>query len=236
MEFARVRPSRRWWWRTERQVLAEERAWRVAIGSPGWIPPLPLPDADRALEWPDDKSLRRKAIQEEARRVAGTYRWLRKAFEDTKNEPGAADFYYGEMEMRRRGARSWVERRLLEMYWLTSGYALRAWRAVASLVVLIAFATLLFATVGLAPANETRFVPVPGAAPQVYRQVSVPTAPPGWSAAATLAVESTTSFLRPTQLGFPLTGVGEVTHIALRLLGPLLLGLAALSLRGRVKR
>jgi len=27
---------------------------------------------------------------------------LRKGLEDAKNEPGAADFYYGEMEMRRR--------------------------------------------------------------------------------------------------------------------------------------
>ncbi|WP_328587086.1 MULTISPECIES: hypothetical protein [Streptomyces] len=33
--------------------------------------------------------------------LAPVYRALRKAFEDSKNEPGAADFYYGEMEMRR---------------------------------------------------------------------------------------------------------------------------------------
>jgi hypothetical protein len=29
------------------------------------------------------------------------YRALCKAFEDSKNEPGAANFYYGGMEMRR---------------------------------------------------------------------------------------------------------------------------------------
>jgi hypothetical protein len=34
-------------------------------------------------------------------RLAVLYRQLRKAQEDAKNEPGAADFYYGEMEMRR---------------------------------------------------------------------------------------------------------------------------------------
>ena len=34
-------------------------------------------------------------------RIAAIYRSLRKANEDAKNEPGAADFYYGAMEMRR---------------------------------------------------------------------------------------------------------------------------------------
>jgi hypothetical protein len=34
--------------------------------------------------------------------VAPLYRALRKAQEDAKDEPGAADFYYGEMEMRRQ--------------------------------------------------------------------------------------------------------------------------------------
>jgi hypothetical protein len=40
--------------------------------------------------------------------IAGLYRALRKGREDVKDEPGAADFYYGEMEMRRhaRQARS----------------------------------------------------------------------------------------------------------------------------------
>jgi hypothetical protein len=35
-------------------------------------------------------------------RLAMLYRVLRKAQEDSKNEPGAADFYFGEMEMRRQ--------------------------------------------------------------------------------------------------------------------------------------
>jgi hypothetical protein len=33
--------------------------------------------------------------------LALVYRALRKALEDGANAPGAADFYYGEMEMRR---------------------------------------------------------------------------------------------------------------------------------------
>ena len=42
-----------------------------------------------------------RAWQVDAREVAGVYRDLRKGREDNKDEPGAADFYYGEMEMRR---------------------------------------------------------------------------------------------------------------------------------------
>jgi hypothetical protein len=69
---------------------------------------------------------------------------LRKGRQDAKDEPGAADFYYGEMEMRRhaRGSasnrrrassRGRVERGILTAYWLVSGYGLRAWRALAGL-------------------------------------------------------------------------------------------------------
>jgi hypothetical protein len=38
----------------------------------------------------------------DAERLSVIYRSLRKSLEDAKNEPGAADFYYGEMEARRR--------------------------------------------------------------------------------------------------------------------------------------
>jgi hypothetical protein len=61
---------------------------------------------------------RRPAV---GRRV-GLYRALRKAREDAKDEPGAANFYYGEMEMRRHArpgpahiSTSYVERQNLTM-------------------------------------------------------------------------------------------------------------------------
>lgn len=66
--------------------------------------------------------------------LAALYRQLRKAFEDGKDEPGAADFYMGEMEMRRldnRPGRPRAERGLLTAYWALSGYGLRASRALA---------------------------------------------------------------------------------------------------------
>jgi hypothetical protein len=42
------------------------------------------------------------------------YRQLHKGREDAKNEPGAADFYYGECEMRRHALDTpWAEKAIL---------------------------------------------------------------------------------------------------------------------------
>ena len=76
-------------------MIAEERAWRARPKRPDrsrrrWAAP----------RWPD-------WLERPARtcwtpgRSPGLYRALRKGREDVKDEPGAADFYYGEMEMRR---------------------------------------------------------------------------------------------------------------------------------------
>ncbi|MBL7553549.1 pentapeptide repeat-containing protein, partial [Frankia sp. AgB1.9] len=108
-----------------RQVLAEEHHWRNA--RPG----------RRATRWaraPHGAEVVGPA------RLQVLYRQLRKAFEESRNEPGAADFYYGEMEMRRAAARRGrrLERWLLNAYWATSGYALRASRALGCLALVIA--------------------------------------------------------------------------------------------------
>ncbi|MFI5582980.1 hypothetical protein ACIA8N_34230 [Streptomyces sp. NPDC051822] len=82
--------------------------------------------------------------------LALVYRALRKAFEDGKHEPGAADFYYGEMEMRRHAddiSRS--ERSLLTAYWALSGYGMRAWRALGSLAATMLVTVVLLVAVGL---------------------------------------------------------------------------------------
>jgi hypothetical protein len=60
-----------------------------------------------------------------------------KGREDSKDEPGAADFYYGEMEMRRHSTGTPPSRRpivsIIWLYWLVSGYGLRASRALIAL-------------------------------------------------------------------------------------------------------
>jgi hypothetical protein len=123
-----------------------------------------------------------------------------------------ADFYYGEMEMRRRDRRTpWAERVILWLYWLVSGYGLRGLRALASLaVVVVGLAVLLYA-VGYA---------TPPSPSSVWGSLL-------YAASSTLSIGD-----EQVQL----TGWGKLLRIMLRLTGPVLLGLALLSVRNRVKR
>lgn len=156
--------------------------------------------------------------------IAGHYRALRKAREDAKDEPGAADFYYGEMEMRRiarraelRDGETWGDRVtaateyvLLWLYWGVSGYGLRAWRALTALVVVLLGASVIFRYAGFPGDTHT------------------------YAASLRFSVQSAMSLVRGTDEA--LTPTGEWAALALRLLGPLLFGLALLALRGRVRR
>ena len=113
-----------WDWR---QVIADERDWRAKqrFGLWHWAAPI-------RPNWIDDQL---PGLVEPSQ-IARLYRALRKGVEDAKDEPGAADFYYGEMEMRRRArpggnpdgramAAGRVERGILTAYWLVSGYGPR---------------------------------------------------------------------------------------------------------------
>jgi uncharacterized protein YjbI with pentapeptide repeats len=245
-----------WWW-TRRQALPEEHAWRAThehrmirragweSGKPGaalvglWVtnPPHPVGRHNRlsrhiARAVQDRRRLRRRltlarrihvsdrerhreAIRERqghAREIATLYRALRKGREDLKDEPGAADFYYGEMEMRRQAApRISVERAVLTLYWLVSGYALRAWRAVTALGVVLLLAAWLF----------------------VHRHGFVDSDVTFWNA---LRYSSRTAIGLLPKNQPDLTPWGEVLQLSVRIIIPVLLGLAVLSLRGRVKR
>jgi uncharacterized protein YjbI with pentapeptide repeats len=204
-----------WRW-SSRQSLFEERGWRMTIASKaaGWevtrserfvgFGPEPLAGL---YEPPED-------AQVEPGRLAILYRQLRKAQEDAKNEPGAADFYYGEMEMRRH-ARStpWAERLILAAYWAVSGYGLRATRAFFALAILIA-----------GSAAVLQYVGFPGHTPAYIDSLL-------YAAGSVLSLS-----LVIGHLPVVLTHWGDVIRMLLRIAGPVLLGLAALALRGRVKR
>jgi hypothetical protein len=157
--------------------------------------------------------------RESAREVANLYRSLRKGREDNKDEPGAADFYYGEMELRRKATPPSAERAILSAYWLISGYGLRAWRALAGLLITLTLFGWLMVTVGFEQMRPA----------------------PGSPLAATSFVDAMLGGAR-TAIGLPypsqpsLTDWGELLQILLRLIVPVLLGLAVLSVRGRVKR
>jgi len=227
---------------TRRRVVEEEIRWR-RVHTRGWGPsppvgPAPIP----ALE------------------IAGIYRDLRKGLEDTKDEPGAADFYYGEMEMRRLAARerrrttpdpghaalrspsTRAERWLLWAYWAVSGYGLRASRALATLAIVLLGSAVLF--------THTAFARLPTPADRVsavnLQTGAVTYSQPGsrgsnaatsLSKALEFSARESLSALRTS--GSPALGTigpGTVLDLLLRLLGPLLLGLAALAVRGRTKR
>jgi Pentapeptide repeats (9 copies) len=151
-------PARAGWER--RQVIAEEIQWRTTRGQPGRWTALQRPD------WADDLP-----DPLDAGAVAALYRALRKGREDAKDEPGAADFYYGEMEMRRHtsgplsereiGSRGRVDRVVLTVYWVVSGYGLRAWRAFTWLAAAVAMFGLMFHLFGFSkPPQPAVRVPV----------------------------------------------------------------------------
>jgi hypothetical protein len=196
---------KRWRW-TERRTLAEEHHWRhTRHPNQGWTPP-----SGQVLTGGGGWSMQ-PVLPTDPDHVAPLYRALRKAEEDAKYEPGAADFYYGEMEMRRHADDTpWVEKRLLWSYWLVAGYGLRGLRALLSLLAVVLCLAVLFQWIG-------------------FR--GDPPSPWYWGSVL-YAAKSTLSLPVQEQL----SGWGEVLRILLRLTGPVLLGLALLSVRGRVKR
>ena len=145
--------------------------------------------------------------------IAALYRALRKAREDNKDQAGATHLYYGEMEMRRLRAVSRGEvDAVLTSYWLISGYGISARRALVTLFVVVVGFSLALWRWGFAPTPE-------------------------YLRALLYSIESTSSLFRvPNASGLEITYAGEFMQIALRILGPLLIGLALLALRARVKR
>jgi Pentapeptide repeats (9 copies) len=195
---------------TSRQTVAEERHWRAKHNyGLRWYD-----DDVRAPCWLTDVS-----EPPDPEQIAGVYRALRKGREDSKDEPGAADFYYGEMEMRRHsgvhstrdtpGARPAVS--ILWLYWLVSGYGLRAGRALVALAITIALGAVLFGLIGFDDDKQAE------------------------AGTLVFAVESSISLLRAPDAQ-DLTVAGHIIQIVLRLAGPLFFGLALLALRGRIKR
>jgi len=245
-------PSRTWRLFTVRQVIFEEAQWRQ-VHTRGWAPTSTTPEFSAKLNDPVPSALE----------IAGIYRDLRKGLEDSKDEPGAADFYYGEMEMRRLAARksrhqhddsgeakgrrpSWTERRLLDAYWAISGYGLRAWRAVTALAILLVGCAALF-TLPLfahlpAPPQQVASVNLRTGTIQCA-PITQPSGKTGTTAAVhfgtSLEFTATESLTLIRASGTPLletSGEGKVLDIAVRLLAPLLFGLAVLAVRGRTKR
>ncbi len=213
---------------TRRRTLAEEHYWRAAQhGAHGWTPA------------PEGTDVRQPAV------LAPVYRQLRKALEDGKNEPGAADFYYGEMEMRRHDPESsWGERALLLLYWAASGYGLRATRALGWLLLAMT-ATVLAMMLWGVPQDDPRprsTGRVTGTSIILTTEKADPANPQGpynrrlsaerFDKALRVVINSVV-FRSSEQ---DLTTAGTYIEMTSRILEPALLGLAALAVRSRVKR
>jgi hypothetical protein len=181
--------------------------------------------------------IRRHAVEEETRRrrnqareITNVYRALRKGREDNKDEPGAADFYYGEMEMRRRATPPSAELGILTLYWLVSGYALRAWRAFTAVMLTLVLFAVLMVGFGFRDPDHSR------------ETAGTATALSSQSQRADTSLAGAIVYGARTAIGLQrepqpqLTRIGDALQISLRVLVPVLLGLGILSIRGRVKR
>ncbi|MFD5634816.1 pentapeptide repeat-containing protein [Streptomyces sp. NPDC127077] len=216
---------------TPRRTLAEEHHWRTHTAASGRWRTGPHPNDPARTPDPED--------------VAALYRQLRKAFEDGKNEPGAADFYYGECEMRRHDTTDTPksERRLLWGYWLLSGYGLRASRAFTWLLAAMSLTVLLLMGFGL-PTHD----PDPATTGSLHgSQISLHTTTPdpalhgGWQKRMTWPrTEKATRVAINSVIfrssGQNLTTAGTYIEMISRLLEPTLLALGLLAVRGRIKR
>jgi len=121
---------------------------------------------------------------------------------------------HGDVEFHGRtgeGSRGRVERGILTTYWLVSGYGLRAWRALAWLAILTAAFAVAFHLIGF-------------------------TNPPQPDSYWTSLLYSFRATLSLTDDDVNLTAWGKLLQALLRISGPLLLALALLAVRGRVKR
>ncbi|MFI0190039.1 pentapeptide repeat-containing protein [Streptomyces sp. NPDC017082] len=226
------------WIYAKRRVLYEERRWRfqqkTPTGGRRWTIDPHLWESDGFFEIP----------ARDIRSIESSYRQLRKAREDAKDEPGAADFYYGEMEMRRH-SRKWgeAERWLLQAYWLLSGYGLRASRALGWLG--LAMMTTIFLMMGLGlPQNsptQEAVGTVPSGGGKVTFQIKGedpknPTGDHFTGERFDKALSVTLNSVVFRSSGQDLTTAGRYIEMASRFSEPVLLGLAALAIRGRLKR
>ena len=213
--------------RTHREAIAEEHTMRenVSRATRGWNP--------ATCRFSQELRLRRVGYTELAR----IYRGLRKAREDMRDAPGAADFYYGEMEMRRLEERKHLVTwqgigpfglhagtyPLLELYRIFGGYGVRPSRP------LLLFVGAVIATAVGVDCRDLIHQVIPGQGP----------AHPSFAEAnfeQCVVFVLRSALLLPTSPQVIESTGAEWVQICARLLGPLLVGLFAFGMRARVHR
>lgn len=199
------------WWAGGRRFIADEYAWRSSAGRAhrvGWkLADVHVGSALPALTKGSPQPVLLQPL--EADQVASIYRDLRRSLEAKSDMPGAADFYYGEMEMRRWSAgRPFLERLLVWCYWLTSGYGLRAARAIVAWLLLVSIGAWSLFCFGISP---------PASAQQAILS-AIRAAIPGFPIQSALTVE------------------GQWIETSLRVFGAIFIALFLLAMRSMVMR
>ncbi|KOX11660.1 hypothetical protein ADL04_01370 [Streptomyces sp. NRRL B-3648] len=177
--------------------------------------------------------------------IGMVYQRLRKSFEDSGNASDAADFHYGEMEMRRHDrGRPPGERWLLRAYWALSGYGLRASRAIGSLLAAMAVIMLAMAVWGL-PSHDPEPASKGTLAGRTFHMVTTtpdPQSPRGPVTERLTAerLEKAAEVVADAAIfqssGQDLTDAGTYIVMGTRLAEFAMLGLGVLGFRGRIGR
>jgi hypothetical protein len=154
--------------------------------------------------------------------MASIYRQLRVNLEGKGNRPASAFFYRGEMDSRRRAAwqrGGWAGRTewgWLSLYRVVAGYGLRVAPPLLWFAAAWAVATVVFLGRGLVVLHGGEYVSA------------------SWWQAASFTLQSMLSVFRPPDA---VLGLGTtIVQVMLRVLGPILLGLAAFAVRDKVAR
>jgi hypothetical protein len=127
---------------------------------------------------------------------------------------------------------AWLgEHSVLSLYWALSGYGLRSSRSLAWLVGILAAAAVLFASCGLEHRVE---VLAPSATTSAKSRQLQRTASVRFDEGLLSAAEAAISLPNDSRYTFS-TG-GRFVKVFLRVMCPLLIALALLAMRGRVKR
>jgi len=172
--------------------------------------------------------------------VEDRYRSIRGSLEQGGNGAAGNDFYYAEMQLRRLNRRfsnehlvfPSVQGAVLLAYWWVSGYGLRAWRAVGALVVVLLVAAFLYSAGGMAT--------IVSADAATSARTDAGTSQPATARPLTLGeglvVAGQQGLSLHTRPGVELNASADAIGLALRLLVPLFLVLAALAVRNRISR
>ena len=221
---------------SHRVAIAEEHRWREQHqGPPPWLARERQGAADTA-----------RSDRPTPHQIVAVYRGLRKGVEDRKNEPGAGEWYYGEMEMRRHArytgpgatgrARLKRKRSPRGTVTLVEAEGFDSTRRTPRGEKIVLFLYWLIAGYGLRASRAILALAITIALGAVLLDGFGVDANKDLDDGTLLfAAESSISLLRQPDTK-KLTVEGHVIQIVLRLAGPLFFGLALLSLRGRVKR